>query len=219
MKGKILTLFLFLTGTLDVYCQAWIKTYPDSMNTEIEVVHEQYDKGYIFAGRRYQGWSYYGFLMKTDINGEILWKKSFGLPLKMNTFHSYQITFDKGLILTGSSNNLSASCTDPLLIKVNACGEKEWCKIYNAQGCNSWAKGIELTADHGYIMLLDRWKFGEEKNIWLFRLDSLGDVIWAQVYATDPEWNSEWSHSLLKQLIVALSSPARPIIPTRLILL
>jgi hypothetical protein len=81
---------------------------------------------------------------------------------------------------------------------LNSCGEKEWCNIYNASGCNSWAKDIELVPGGGYIALIDRWKSGEEERIWLFRLDSLGYVVWAQAYATDPHFWSERSHSLLR---------------------
>ena len=198
MKKKTLILIFFVFVSFNLYSQGWMKIYPDSMDTEIHTVREHYDKGYVFSGERYEGWSYYGFLMKTDVNGEVLWKKSYGLPLKMNQFFSSRVTLDGGLILTGSTNNLSTTCTDPLLIKLNGCGEKEWCKIYNAQGCNSWTKDVDLVDDSGYLMLLDRWKSGQEEMIWLFRLDNLGEVIWAQVYATDPGWNSELSHSILK---------------------
>jgi hypothetical protein len=48
------------------------------------------------------------------------------------------------------------------------------------------------------MTLMDHGKSGEEETIWLFRLDSAGEVVWAQVYATDPDFSSEWSHSLLK---------------------
>jgi hypothetical protein len=136
--------------------------------------------------------------MKTDINGETLWGRSYGISLKINQFTSSRITTGGGLVLSGLTNKLSTSCTDPLLVKVNACGDKEWCKIYRAPGCNSWAKDVEVIAEGSYLILITQWKSDDEERIWLFRLDSVGEVIWAQAYATDPAFSSEVPHSLLK---------------------
>jgi len=199
MNFKILIFEILLLFILDsTNGQQWIRIYEDTVSIEISKVMEQYDKGYIFTGQRYEGGSYYGWLLKTNINGDVRWSKTYGISLKMNQFVSSRIIDDGGLIICGLTNNLSASCSDPLIIKVNACGEKDWCKIYNAQGCNSWVQDIEIIPGNGYMALIKSWKIGEEQRIWLFRLDNIGEVIWAQVYATDPEWNSEWSHSLLK---------------------
>ncbi|MFH1297024.1 MAG: T9SS type A sorting domain-containing protein [Bacteroidota bacterium] len=197
MKYKLLILELFCLFSIGRIYGQWPVIYGDTINKIALRVWEHYDKGYIFTGQMYEGWSYYGWLNKTDINGEVRWSKSYGKASKMNQFTSSRITSDGGLIFSGSTNNLSIDCTDPLVIKINACGEKEWCKIYNAQGCNSWVKDIEISPGQGYIALIDRWKTGEEKRIWLFRLDSTGEVIWAQVYATDTLFWSELSHSLL----------------------
>jgi hypothetical protein len=190
----ILSLIISATGQ----GQQWIRIYSDTVNTETNKIQEHYDKGYIFTGIKYEGWSYYGWLMKTNVNGEVIWVKSYGNFLKMNQFTSSRILSNGGFIISGATNILSQDCTDPLLIKVNACGNKEWCNIYNAQSCNSWTQDIEVLPGGGYMALIHRWKYSEEKRIWLFRLDSLGGVIWAQVYVTDPAFWSEWSHSLLK---------------------
>ena len=191
----ILSLIISATGQ----GQQWIRIYSDTVNTETNKIQEHYDKGYIFTGIKYEGWSYYGWLMKTNVNGEVIWVKSYGNFLKMNQFTSSRILSNGGFIISGATNILSQDCTDPLLIKVNACGNKEWCNIYNAQSCNSWTQDIEVLPGGGYMALIHRWKYSEEKRIWLFRLDSLGGVIWAQVYVTDPAFWSEWSHSLLKK--------------------
>jgi len=50
----------------------------------------------------------------------------------------------------------------------------------------------------GSVTLVDHWTNNQQKLIWLFRLDSLGGVIWSQTYATDTIFVDEWSHSLLK---------------------
>jgi len=177
--------------------QQWIRIYGDSINTLTYHVHEHYDKGYIFTGKQEEGWTSYGWVMKTDINGYRLWTKSFGLPGKINPVTASRITNEKGIIAIAGTNNISSNCTDPIIYKINPCGEKEWCKIYNAPGCDGWGVDIELAPENCYMALIDRWKSGEEQRIWLLHLDSTGEVIWIQKYATDPEFSSEWCHSLL----------------------
>jgi len=199
MKYRVLIIVIFyLIGCVKIQGQQWIRIYGDTINTVTYHVHEHYDYGYIFTGKISEGWTSYGWILKTDINGFQRWIKSYGLPGKMNPISSSRITYDGGIIGIGGSDNLSSTCNDPLIFKVNPCGEKEWCKIYNAPGCNSWGADIEQLNDGGYMALFDRWKTGEEQRIWLFRIDSLGEVIWAQVVATDTLFWSEWSHSLLK---------------------
>ncbi|NCA77956.1 MAG: T9SS type A sorting domain-containing protein [Alphaproteobacteria bacterium] len=116
----------------------------------------------------------------------------------MNQYTSVREAISGGLILSGSTNQLESGCTDPLLVKVNNCGGKEWCKIYNSQDCNSWMKDIVTTQDSGYIALIDRWKTGEEQRIWLVNLTPEGEVIWVQTYATNPDFWSEISYSIAK---------------------
>lgn len=196
---------IFLIGivclyfTYESYSQQWIRIFSDtSSNIELTKVIEHYDKGYLFSGEKYRGWTYYGYLIKTDINGYERWSKSFGKPLQMNQFTSVKKAINGGLILSGSTNNLQSNCTDPMLIRVNECGEKEWCKIYNSPGCNSWIKDIVTTPDSCYIAIIDRWKTGEEQRIWLFNLTPEGDVTWVHTYATNPDFWSEISYSLTK---------------------
>ncbi|MFH1936451.1 MAG: hypothetical protein ABIK52_02680, partial [Bacteroidota bacterium] len=126
------------------------------------------------------------------------WSKSLGNLSTITRLFSAKSTIDGGVIEVGLFKASSPGCCDPMIIKLNSCGEKEWCKIYYAPYCYSTCYDICLLDDGGYIALMDHLKSGEEETIWLFRLDSLGEVIWAQVYATDPSFESEWSHSLLK---------------------
>ena len=198
MRYKVLILELFLLlCVVEIRSQEWIRIYGDTINTLTNKVHEHYDKGYIFTGKREEGWTWFGWVMKTDINGYTRWTKSYGLIDKMNPISSSRITSDGGIIAIGGSNNLSLNCDDPIIFKINPCGEKEWCRIYNAPGCNGYGIDIEPIPGGGYMALFDRWKSGSEEIIWLFRLDSIGEVIWAQVYATAPDFWSEWTHSLL----------------------
>ena len=191
----ILVLF-FNTG---LNAQIWFQIYGDSVNTLTKKVFEQYDKGYLFSGAQYQN-AYFanGWIMKTNINGIKLWEKNFSIDNKFVQFFGACIMPDGGMTEIGVTNKLSANCYDPFIIRLNGCFEKEWCRVYNAPGCSCDGFDIVNTPEGGYIALMYRWKSGEQQQIWLFRLDSLGEVIWTNVYATDPDFWSELSHSLLK---------------------
>ena len=196
---------IFLTGIIILFCyfgsnaQQWIRVYGDSLSTLVYSLSEQYDKGFLFSGSEYDN-AYFakGLLFKTDINGYPLWQKSYGNASSYFPFFNARPTLSEGIIEIGITNKLQSSCTDPFIIKLNNCFEKEWCKIYNAPGCNSGGMDIETIEDNDYIALISGWKSGNQEQIWLFRLDSLGEVIWSQVYLTNPIFSSEVSFSLTK---------------------
>ena len=186
---------------IKVHGQDWIRIYGDSINTVANTIYEHYDKGYVLSGERYNpGFTAYGWLLKTDINGYEKWSKMLGNDLATVRLSGTRVTSDGGIIEGGLLKNSTSDCSDPLIIKINACGEREWCKIYNAPYCHSTCYDICNTNDGGYIALIDHWVNVEEKRIWLFRLNNQGDVIWAQAFATDPDYWSEWSHSLINTL-------------------
>jgi hypothetical protein len=190
----LLSSLLYVTGQ----CQQWIRIYGDSVNTVTNTIYEHYDKGYILSGERYNpGYTVYGWILKTDINGNERWAKMYGNNSAITRLFGTKPTLDGGIIEAGLLKTSPPGCSDPIIIKINACGEKEWCKVYDATYCYSTCYDICLINDGGYMALMDHWKYGEEETIWLFRLDSAGEVIWAQAYATDTAFWSEWSHSLL----------------------
>ncbi|NCA77954.1 MAG: T9SS type A sorting domain-containing protein [Alphaproteobacteria bacterium] len=199
MRKLFLIVVCILIGSLKLLCQEWKRIYGGSLNTIINNIYEHYDRGIIMSGMQYDN-TYHplGHLMKTDINGYLRWSRSFGIPLKYINFFGSRLTTDGGLIAIGMTDMIQNSCKDPIVIKVNVCGEKEWCKIYDAPGCNAVGMDIEAIQNGDYIALLNGWKSGDQEQIWLFRLDSLGEVVWSQVYATNPAFSSEISYSLSK---------------------
>jgi len=200
MKAKILIIgiwaFLCIKSS---YCQEWIRIYEDSLNVLINTAQEHYDKGYVFSGMQYDNsYQAYAWILKTDINGFVKWKKHLGAPEKYCNFFGTDKTTDGGLIEIGMTDKLQPGHTDPLIIKINSCGEREWCKIYKAPNSSCWGQDIKIVPGGGYVALVSDWKSDEQQQIWLFKLDTFGEVIWAQAYATDPAFSSEVPFSLLK---------------------
>jgi len=180
--------------------QLWPKLYGDTLSSIFQSSLEDYDKGFLFAGNQYHyflGGYAYGWLLKTDINGNQLWAKSYGFPQHMVNFQSIASTPGQGVILAGGTNKRNPSCTEPFIIKVNTCGEKEWCRIYDAQECNSFCMGIVSLTDGGSVALFNNWKAGPTKIVWLLRLNSIGEITWQQAYCTNPEYRDEVANSLV----------------------
>ncbi len=136
-------------------------------------------------------------MIKTDINGIELWAKSYGFPSRQVQFLSISASQNQGTVLAGCTNKQNIYCTDPFIVKVNECGEKEWCHVYAAYDCNSGCLDIISLADGNFIALFNYWKIGSEEIIWLMKLDATGEIIWQQNYATNPAYRDENPHSLL----------------------
>jgi hypothetical protein len=172
-----------------IQCQNWIRIYEGNEKIHTRDIYEHYDKGFIASGHQWEGNNYFGWIMKTDINGYERWSKHYGRIGEATGFTSSYLIENGGIVCFGGTNQLDENCDDPIIVKINACGQKEWCKIFNSGNCNSSGNDIVAVPGGGYMALIQDWINGPD--VWLFRLDSSGGVIWTQNYVTDP--NIFWS--------------------------
>ncbi|MCK9218944.1 MAG: T9SS type A sorting domain-containing protein [Bacteroidales bacterium] len=120
--------------------------------------------------------------MKTNINGELLWYKSFGQYDDGTGIFDINKTNDNGIIISGATK-ITDSWGDPFIMKLNACGEKEWCRIY-AIGQNRFDATQSIRQiPGGYIayVFYGNELFSSDK-LYLYRLDNNGDLVWQQQY-------------------------------------
>jgi hypothetical protein len=126
------------------------------------------------------------WIIKTDINGEILWEKKFGDGIHATTFFEIFQCDDGGYLIPGAVTWDSNPDTDALLMKLNSCGEKEWCRIFLDNAQDNLDDGIlnvfPLENEEGFIALVIQWGDfslpGQYKGIWLFRLANDGSLVW-----------------------------------------
>jgi len=181
----ILTVLLSITTNISAQ-EDWIKIYGDDEDVYVYDLIETYDGGYAFAGfDRYNSSSGIktGFLVKTDINGNILWKKTIGHNSDNGvTLNALKQTFDGGYILFGSNYRYGGS--NLMLMKLNSCGEKEWNKTFISVGQPQYAYNVIQMPDSTYLLQLAYW--GNDianKRIWLFKVDTNGEIIWKKAQA------------------------------------
>jgi hypothetical protein len=183
--NKLFTILIFLFCQCS-YSQSWVRIYGDTLNTYCYQVKEHYDKGFLFVGYQTDdiGWGS-GWIMKTDINGYERWHKWYGSPTSHSPLFSMDRTPDGGMVMIGQTS-LQSNWWSAHVIKINACGETEWCRIYSTPQRQVYGLDIQSVPGGGSIAMVGNWGYDFTKILWLLRLDDNGDIVWQQAYATDP---------------------------------
>jgi hypothetical protein len=168
------------------FCQLWPKIYGDNVHAYGKDIIEGYDKGYNICGSILKDASHfkYGWLIKTDINGNELWNKKFGDGSLENSFYDFDKTNDNGFILSGSTAQYDVEI-DPLIVKLNPCGEIDWCTIFLSPGFNT-ANGI-INLPNGEFLGMLQYYGGNYATIRisLVKMDAQGNPIWIKHLAQE----------------------------------
>ena len=180
-KGLIIP-FLFALFNNSYSQTTWERLYGlPNRGERTYAVTRTYDNGFLY-GILVQGSvpNHYGsWLLKTDINGFPIWSKYFFI----NDF-SFIITNidedDSGdIIITGDTREFDQA-GDPMIMRLNSCGEKIWCKYMHFPQSNfGWR--VKHLADGNYILLTKRasntWM---EEWIQLWKIDTLGNYLFCK---------------------------------------
>jgi hypothetical protein len=193
---ELFRMLVFRLGTLSIgilftfnYMQSqnYPRIYGDNIQASIKEISESYDKGFYLTAftYTYQGVNQYGWIIKIDINGNILWDKKFGNGNDRNWFGDSFLTSDDGLIISGITTKYSGGDFDPAFFKMNVCGEIEWCKVFQSPDQN-YGTGILQLADGSYIGMLEYYGEGETyARISLVKMDQSGEPLWIQRLAQE----------------------------------
>jgi hypothetical protein len=154
MRFKLLLIIIFIVQSLALSGQTdWMKVYFPDKDALGNSVANSYDHGILLVGKHGSNYTNFNWLIKTDVNGDKLWEKTIGdysSTIKVSTlgYNNYGELYLAGL--TSYNNNYNY---DPMLIKLNPCGEKDWCKVFYAED-NNFIIALEVTSDGGCVVLL-----------------------------------------------------------------
>ena len=180
MKKIFISLVLIFT-TIVCYSQGWPRIIVEN-NAAPRKVIETYDKGYVIGSTIDVGeYHRYIWLIKTDIDGNILWDKKIGEGSYRYYLNDFNQTYDGGYILTFRSSKYDVD-EDPVVMKLNACAEIEWCTTLHSEGFNRGVKVIQ-TPDSNYLTLSMYHSPDWADRLFLFKLNQGGEVLWSQLYA------------------------------------
>ncbi|MCO5262263.1 MAG: hypothetical protein M9901_05255, partial [Lentimicrobium sp.] len=187
---KIIFSLLLLLPPIFSFSQTWPKIYiiPGEYSTG-KVAFETYDDGIFLlsenvgSGRRNSGW-----LIKTDINGNILWDRILG---KHEQYYSLtdnmEATSDSGVIVAMSTllyeEDPFGFPVDPAFIKLDKCGQLDWCTVISLLGTANSGTDIVQTYD-GYVGLYFNWNV-PTNAIGVVKMDFNGQIQWLFTYDCD----------------------------------
>ncbi|MEO0094655.1 MAG: hypothetical protein ABIL46_07480 [candidate division WOR-3 bacterium] len=111
---------------------------------------------------------------------DTLWTKTYGGTLSDVGF-SIAKTFDNKFVLTGYTNSFGVHGPDYYILKIDENGEILWPRTYGGIYRDE-AYSIAATSDSGAIVCGWSSSFVSGRNIWIVKLDSLGDTLWTKLH-------------------------------------
>jgi hypothetical protein len=186
----------------------WQKLYKNIETQYEKEYHEVYDiivenDGYAVVGNvsrcdsGYTGYicPEYGWVMKLNSSGEIVWQKGYKGGGYGAVFYSGHKTADGGYIVAGQGNILGVVSPygNLWVVKLNRNGVVEWQRMFESVYndtifiSNSYANSVQQTRDGGYVVAgsvsgsLNFFDWGEH---WVLKLDNSGNLQWHKIYSS-----------------------------------
>ncbi|MFA8451328.1 MAG: T9SS type A sorting domain-containing protein [Bacteroidales bacterium] len=192
MKKQLLFIF-FLFPVLVFSQNKWVRDFYDYDHFTARKVIESYDGGYYILGN-YKDKDWYTWLKKLDVNGNELWTREFTGEGKYLNLADLVEDKEGNLYLGGecefleyNSENPLITAKDPVLVKINACGELVFGKIYHTPDNHfDYIKRLFLQENGNILVELyhKSWsnvgKSSSANRIGLFSMSSSGEILWSQ---------------------------------------
>jgi hypothetical protein len=174
----------FGAGSYDLYLiktdvngnSLWTKTLGGTGQDEGRDVRQTSDGGYIISGltTSFGAGGSDVYLLKTDINGVLLWAKTYG-GSGTDIGNASQQTSDGGYIVAGTTDSSSTGKSDIYLIKTDNTGNSLWRKTFGGTNLE-YVFSCQQTTDGGYIIAGHTRSFGSGfQNVYLIKTDVIGN--------------------------------------------
>lgn len=178
------------SGDADVYLiktdangdSLWTKTFGGPGQDYGSSLQITSDGGYIITGRtEHANGNKDVYLMKTDVNGDSLWTKTYGgTSVDFGLF--VQQTSDGGFIITGATESYGNGGRDVYLIKTDINGDSLWTKTFGGTAFDI-GNCVQQTTDGGYIIVGGTNSFGNgNRDAYLIKTDGNGLEQWNQTF-------------------------------------
>jgi hypothetical protein len=201
----IVYILLLIIVNIQLKAQVWPKYYiKENTSSFSDGIIETYDGGFMISGNYYTydgtDFKQWSWLIKTDINGNILWDKVIeGGDEYVRT--NITQTIEGGILTCGAIWSATGQW-EPYVMKLNSCGEKEWCKVFTGSvNENPWAEDILEFEDNQIYVLVNQWATSTIEDMFVFKLSAGGDVLWKKSFCNaieHPESNIAIGESIIK---------------------
>lgn len=170
--------------------EQWNKTFGGKNPDWISMAQQTLDGGFVLTGyTESYGKSGDAWIIKTDVNGNQQWSKTFG-GKDSDWIVSVKQTSDYGYILAGTTESFGAGKYDAWLVKTDANGNNQWEKTFGGAE-DDMIFSFQKTSDGGFILTGDTVSHGGSydryndcywPNVWLIRTDSNGNLQWNRTF-------------------------------------
>jgi hypothetical protein len=164
--------------------KTWEKTFGGMGRDFGNYVQQASDGGFIIVGstESYGNGKTDVWLIKTDVDGNKVWDKTFGYDI-FDSGSEVKQTSDGGYIIVGDVNTNGGGEGDIWVIKTDQNGNEVWDKMFDGHGrpiSHDYGTSIGLTSDGGYIIagVTFTTQDTNEYDIWLIKIDANGNTTW-----------------------------------------
>lgn len=180
--ARILATLLIILSSICAHSQKWEQRFgtPGINDYGVDII-EAYDHGYLIsAGISGEC----GFLIKTDINGNMLWNKHF-IDQHPYSLMQFPVLNDNHGNIYHLGWRVETNSGWPVVIKLDSCGNHLWCRQFIDD--DYWWGWIQdaLLLDNGDILAVTHMESQNDINIiFLYYITADGELKWKKPYAS-----------------------------------
>ena len=138
------------------------------------------DLGFYIAGfsNSFGSGDFDAYLVKTDLNGNKLWEKTYGKPSNWERINDAIWTKDSTILMVGEVQATNGAASDILIIHADKNGDTLWTKTFGSIGEDS-ANTIISVQDS--LFMIGGEMFIPDSNLvkgFILKMNTAGDIIW-----------------------------------------
>jgi hypothetical protein len=122
------------------------------------------------------------YVVKLDSTGNVIWAKTIG-GSNWDGASSIIQSSDGGYVVAGGTSSFGAGNGDIYVVKLDSSGNVQWTKTIGGSNGEA-AKSVIQSSDGGYVVagnIINPYGFGFNVDIYVVKLDLVGNVEWAKV--------------------------------------
>jgi len=189
IKTIVFCLFLLFTfgkaGAQIEFSKVYFKEFESLQATSVV---RTFDSAYMIAGIRNSK----TLLFKTDVNGEIIWNKSFELFLS-NEQVKLTALQDSTFLSIGSFYNSDKGYSELMCIHFTTLGDTLWVRSVDL-GSTAYPYSVQQTLDSGFVVAATIFKSGLPPKIAIVKLDQSGGIQWSK--SMQGEFDAQYVYSV-----------------------
>ena len=176
--GESSQAFLLKIDTVGNYL--WSQSYGGPESEAGKRVLYNADLGFYIAGfsNSFGSGDFDAYLVKTDLNGNKLWEKTYGNPSDWERINDAIWTKDSTILMVGEVQATNGAASDILIIHADKNGDTLWTKTFGSIG-EDRANTIISVQDS--LFMIGGEMFIPDSNLvkgFILKMNSAGDIIW-----------------------------------------